>query len=175
MRRCFPAGRALRAAARALLCRGGRPAWLAGLCGLLGALFLLLLVRTLFFAFPAEEAYARQDTGRPACTRGVYALCRHPGVLWLAGLCLCLWGGFGLPFFTVILVTALNLGLVAFEDCRVFPARRLCPQPPPGEAGGLRRLPAKNTIFDPHGGEHPGHGAGPAGEKESSGVKGHAL
>lgn len=102
---------------------GGRPAWLAGLCGLLGALFLLLLVRALFFAFPAEEAYARQDTGRPACTRGVYALCRHPGVLWLAGLCLCLWGGFGLPFFTVILVTALNLGLVAFEDCRVFPAK----------------------------------------------------
>ena len=44
-------------------------------------------------------------------------------MLWLAGLCLCLWGGFGLPFFTVILVTALNLGLVAFEDCRVFPAK----------------------------------------------------
>lgn len=122
-RLCFPAGLALLAAALVLLCRGGRPAWLAGLCGLLGALFLLLLVRTLFFAFPAEEAYARQDTGRPACTRGVYALCRHPGVLWLAGLCLCLWGGFGLPFFTVILVTALNLGLVAFEDCRVFPAK----------------------------------------------------
>ena len=123
MRLCFPAGLALLAAALVLLCRGGRPAWLAGLCGLLGALFLLLLVRTLFFAVPAEEAYARQDTGRPACTRGVYALCRHPGVLWLAGLCLCLWGGFGLPFFTVILVTALNLGLVAFEDCRVFPAK----------------------------------------------------
>ena len=54
-------------------------------------------------------------------------LCFPAGLALLAAalvlLCLCLWGGFGLPFFTVILVTALNLGLVAFEDCRVFPAK----------------------------------------------------
>ena len=123
LRLCFPAGLLFLGTALVLLCGGGRPLWQAVLFGLLGALFLLLLVHALFFAFPAAEAYARQDVGRPACTQGVYALCRHPGVLWLTGLCLCLWGGFGLPFFTVILVTALNVGLVAFEDCRVFPAK----------------------------------------------------
>ena len=125
LRACFPAGVLLLAAAAARQCVRGaeRPLALRLSFGFLGAAFLGLLVYTLFFALPAKDAYARQETGRQACTVGVYALCRHPGVLWLAGVFLCLWAGFGLPLLAVLLTTALNLGLVAFEDGWVFPAQ----------------------------------------------------
>lgn len=45
------------------------------------ACFLGLLAYTLFFAFPASSAYGSPGQKRPVCDRGVYALCRHPGVL----------------------------------------------------------------------------------------------
>ena len=60
-------------------------------------IFLALLIYTLFFALPVEASYAKPGEYRRACTGGVYALCRHPGVLWFSGLYLCLWGGFGFP------------------------------------------------------------------------------
>ena len=50
LRLCFPAGLALLAAALVRLCRGGRPLGAAVLCGLLGMLFLALLIHALFFA-----------------------------------------------------------------------------------------------------------------------------
>ena len=39
------------------------------------------LIYTLFFALPFDETYAKQNNGRYVCDRGVYALCRHPGIL----------------------------------------------------------------------------------------------
>ena len=123
---CFPAGAVLLAAGTVLEARrGSAPAsgWLRGLFFMLVALFLALLVYTLFFALPVEASYARPGQKRPACTTGVYALCRHPGVLWFAGAYLCLWGGFGFPLRSAVLYTALDVLLVLFEDRRVFPAR----------------------------------------------------
>lgn len=87
----------------------------------LGAVFAALLIYTLFFAFPASEAYAAPGKKRRACTRGVYALCRHPGVLWLFGLMLCLWAGAGLDAVSVMVYTVLNIALAFFEDRFVFP------------------------------------------------------
>lgn len=84
---------------------------------------LALLVYTLFFALPAEDAYVRQENQRPVCTTGVYALCRHPGFWWFFFLYLCLWGALGVSPAAVALYTALNLLLVSFEDICVFPAR----------------------------------------------------
>lgn len=44
-------------------------------------LFLGLLIYTLFFALPFDETYVKENHERLAYTEGVYALCRHPGVL----------------------------------------------------------------------------------------------
>ena len=68
-----------------------------------------------------EASYARPGEKRPACTTGVYALCRHPGVLWFAGLFACLWLAAGLPLQDAAVYTILNVLLVWFEDRCVFP------------------------------------------------------
>ena len=53
----------------------------------------------------------------------MYALCRHPGVLWFAGLYGCLWAAAGVPLWEAALYSGLNVLLVIFEDRCVFPAR----------------------------------------------------
>ena len=122
---CFPLGGALLTVGTVLEIRrrvapvSGWPRWL---CILLAAGFLALLVYTLVFALPAEASYGRPGEKRPACTTGVYALCRHPGVLWFAGLYLCLWAAFGLPLWEAASLSGWNVLLVWFEDRCVFPA-----------------------------------------------------
>ena len=126
LRPCFPLGGVLLSVGTFLEVRRRTPlvsGWLRGLCVLLAAAFLVLLIYTLFFALPAEASYGRPGERRPACTTGVYALCRHPGVLWFAAAYLCLWGGCGFPLWSAVLYTALDVLLVVFEDGWVFPAR----------------------------------------------------
>ena len=92
--RLFAVGCALLAAATGLLvwnCRAffafsGRALAL----GALAAVFLALMVYTLFFALPFSATYLEENAPRKAYTGGMYALCRHPGVLWFAGAYLCL-------------------------------------------------------------------------------------
>ena len=125
-----------------LRCRSGRPLFLLGgvlLCaatvlllrdahydaaaiawGAAALLLLGLLVYTLFFALPTS-AYT---DGRPTLIdRGVYALCRHPGVLWLSGFYLCLWGmcrtSHALLAFFVF--TLLDVLYAAWQDVYIFP------------------------------------------------------
>ena len=86
--------------------------WLRIAGFVLMALFLALEIYSLFFALPAEASYARPGEKRPACTTGVYALCRHPGVLWFAGLFACLWLAAGLPLQDAAVYTILNVLLV---------------------------------------------------------------
>lgn len=50
----------------------------------LAVIFALLLIYTLFFAIPFEETYIEEQFNH-VCKSGVYALCRHPGVLFLLG------------------------------------------------------------------------------------------
>ena len=123
---CFPLGALLLVLGTVLEARQGTPlvhGWLRGLLFALGGLFLALEVYTLFFALPVEASYASPGEKRPACTTGVYALCRHPGVLWFAGLYGCLALAAGLPLWEAAVLIAFNVGLVAFEDRCVFPAR----------------------------------------------------
>ena len=122
----FPAGVVLLCAGTVLEARMRTPitsGWLRDCVFALLAAFAALLVYTLFFALPVEASYTRPGEKRPACTTGVYALCRHPGVLWFAGLYLCVWLGFGLPLWEAALYSGLNVLLVLFEDRCVFPAR----------------------------------------------------
>lgn len=122
----FPTGMVLLCAGTVLEARMRTPitsGWPRGCIFALAAAFAALLVYTLFFALPVEASYARPGEKRPACTTGVYALCRHPGVLWFTGLYLCIWLTFGLPLWEAALYSGLNVLLVVFEDRCVFPAR----------------------------------------------------
>lgn len=87
-------------------------------------LFLCLLIYTLFFALPVKEAYSGQSAeGRRVCRSGMYALCRHPGVLWLAGFYFCLAAAFGTKLFwsAAVLFTALDFFYILIQDLIIFP------------------------------------------------------
>lgn len=126
----FPLGGGLLiAATAALLVRRWRAVppgpgslfWFAG-----SALMLLLLLYTLFFALPAggsSAATAQKDELRPLVDTGVFALCRHPGVLFLGGFYACLWGALGgaalgLAF---VVFTLLDAAYAAWQGEAVFP------------------------------------------------------
>jgi protein-S-isoprenylcysteine O-methyltransferase Ste14 len=125
LRWCFPAGTVLLSLNILALSLQGSPlpGILRGVFFAFAAGFLALLIHSLFFALPAEDAYTRPGQIRRTCASGVYALCRHPGVLWLAGLLLCLRPAAGLPLSAAALFTVLNVLLVLFEDRTVFPSR----------------------------------------------------
>lgn len=123
---CFPLGGLLLVTGTVLELRHGTAmlgGWARTLALMLAVAFCVLLLYTLFFALPVEASYARPGEKRRACTTGVYALCRHPGVLWFGGLYGCLWLSCGLPLWEAALYSGLNLLLVVFEDCCVFPAK----------------------------------------------------
>jgi protein-S-isoprenylcysteine O-methyltransferase Ste14 len=52
----------------------------------LAVLSALLLAYSLFLEIPFVSAYLRKGGPSRLVTSGTYALCRHPGVLWLAAL-----------------------------------------------------------------------------------------
>lgn len=94
--------------------------WLLLLCA---AASFLALVYCLFFAIPFDETYAAQTTGRAVCDRGVYGLCRHPGILCFFFFYLFL-GIAALPgklLWNGLLFSLLNLAYAAFQDRFTFP------------------------------------------------------
>ena len=130
---CFAAGCLLLAAATAGLAAdaalqpGASPVRLV-CAGVVAAVFLALLVYTLFFALPFAATYTKaggtQVEGKPCvCRTGMYALCRHPGVWWLAGVHLCVWlmDGASVALSAFLLFTALNVAYVTVQDCWSFP------------------------------------------------------
>lgn len=80
-----------------------------------------LLGYTLFFALPAADAYAAQHP--VLVDRGVYALCRHPGVWWLSLFYLSLWllSAHAVPGVAFFCYTLLDIAYVAWQDAVVFP------------------------------------------------------
>ena len=102
-----------------------------GFCGWLDALLLGIsllfaagLVYSLFFAIPFDETYTRQTDGRAVCRCGVYAMCRHPGILFFFGMYLFA-GLAAMPFALLLehgmIFSVLNLGYAWFQDRRTFP------------------------------------------------------
>lgn len=89
----------------------------------LAAIALLLLVDTLFFELPFEKTYLQPDERPPVYDEGMYALCRHPGVIWFFFLYLFL----GIALFPSGLLyvgfvySILNLFYVIFQDVWTFP------------------------------------------------------
>ncbi|MBR0598869.1 hypothetical protein [Sinanaerobacter chloroacetimidivorans] len=92
------------------------------LSGILALFFFLLLIYTLFFALPFQETYIQSQGLPKVCKKGVYALCRHPGVLWFAGFYLFLGLTFMMPLLLAagILFSLLNLLYVMFQDRWTF-------------------------------------------------------
>jgi len=87
------------------------------------AIWLAALIYCLFFALPFANTYTEQTADRGVCDTGVYALCRHPGILCFFGLFLFL-GLAALPSPALIngmWFSALNLIYAAFQDKVTFP------------------------------------------------------
>lgn len=89
---------------------------------ILAILFLGLLIYTLFFALPFEETYVKQDAHR-TYDKKMYALCRHPGVLWFAGFYFCLWLALGSKPLLVMAgwFSFLNFCYIVLQDFYTFP------------------------------------------------------
>ena len=132
----FTAGTLLLAAAVLLDIRGafaagafggaGDMVWLAA-----AAIGFAALMYSLFFALPFEETYQKQENGRCVYDKGVYALCRHPGILFFFAAMLAL-GLAALPckglLIRGMLFSALNLAYAAFQDRVTFP-KTFCDYP----------------------------------------------
>ena len=84
--------------------------------------FLAVLIYTLFFALPFEETYVAQDAHK-TYDKKMYALCRHPGVLWFAGFYICLWLAFGTKPLLVMAIwfSLLNFCYIVLQDDYTFP------------------------------------------------------
>lgn len=106
-------------------------AWYAGALSGTGDVLLLTgalacfvaLIYTLFFALPFRETYVEQSHKRRVYSGGVYALCRHPGIL-------CFWGTYlllglaALPSVMIgrcLLFSGLDLAYAWFQDRITFP------------------------------------------------------
>jgi len=88
----------------------------------LALVFAGLMVKALFFSLPADT-YRAPRQGRSTCTRGMYALCRHPGVLWysLMFVSLALMLRSSLAAAGCALLIAGDVAYMLFQDAWSFP------------------------------------------------------
>lgn len=90
---------------------------------LLAILALLLLIYTIFGAIPFKKTYLNTQKGNTVVNTGMYALCRHPGVIWFFLFYLLL----GLAFSNKVMLTAtlvwtsLDIVYVYIQDRWIFP------------------------------------------------------
>ena len=91
--------------------------------GIVALAFLALLIYSLFFALPFQKTYLHGAEKSPVYSGGVYALCRHPGVLWFIGFYLfySLFFGSRLLFWAWLVFSAWNLLYVWLQDRFFFP------------------------------------------------------
>ncbi len=92
------------------------------LTGLLALLFLVLLFYTLFGAIPFKKTYIKTNRNTVVRT-GMYALCRHPGVLWFFFfyLFLGLTAGNRLMLIAALVWTCIDVLYVCIQDRWIFP------------------------------------------------------
>jgi len=85
-------------------------------------IFLILLIYTLFFALPFSETYVKSNTTPKVYQDGIYALCRHPGVLWFMGFYFFLWLTLKIPLLLLarIIFSCCNLMYIVFQDRWTF-------------------------------------------------------
>lgn len=93
-----------------------------GAAAVVAAAALLLLLYTLFFALPFQKTYIAQDAHK-VYKQGMYALCRHPGVLWFALFYVCYAIALGKPtaLWAALLFSLWNILYVVLQDRFFFP------------------------------------------------------
>jgi len=98
------------------------PLWWRICCWCLTAVSLTGMVWALFFALPFHSVYV-EGRQSEAVTVGLYALCRHPGVLFFFVLYLCLWlaSGRAFAFWAMLLWTGADVLHVWAQDRYFFP------------------------------------------------------
>ncbi len=81
-----------------------------------------LMLKALFFSLPAGT-YSRPTQGRSTYRAGMYALCRHPGVLWYCLFFLFMALAFRsvAAFVSCALLCAGNVAYMLFQDAWSFP------------------------------------------------------
>jgi protein-S-isoprenylcysteine O-methyltransferase Ste14 len=86
-------------------------------------LFAGLLIYTLFFSLPFDTTYVQKSEKRKVYTKGMYAICRHPGILWFIGMYFSLYLLTGHPLVLGVATvwSMLNILYVIFQDRWVFP------------------------------------------------------
>ncbi len=90
---------------------------------LLAGVFLFLLLHSLFFSLPRETYHKAPGHALRLVDTGLYALCRHPGVLFFCGLYAALWLAFGgkLLLLAALCYSLLNLLYGLMQDRWSFP------------------------------------------------------
>ena len=89
---------------------------------LFSVLSFVFLIKALFFSFSPDIAYSGSGKS-PVATDGLYALCRHPGVLFLIlfYFFIAIAARVTALFWSFFLFSVLDIVLAIWEDCRVFP------------------------------------------------------
>jgi protein-S-isoprenylcysteine O-methyltransferase Ste14 len=87
------------------------------------AIFLCLLIYSLFIELPFRGTYTKQGAGGKLISTGTYALVRHPGVIWLAFVFLALALLYPSPtlFLALVIWLAINVIYVTVQDKYFFP------------------------------------------------------
>lgn len=83
----------------------------------------ILLIYTLFFSLPFDDTYLENNSEKNKCCRtGMYALCRHPGVIWMFGFYLMLALSFNTPKFYLacIIFNLMNVIYIMTQDHWTF-------------------------------------------------------
>lgn len=126
---CFAAGIFLLAGSTAGILLGDYKSFeisgpLKFLFGTLSAVSLLMVFYSLFIALPFAETYTGAKNGNNVVDRGMYALCRHPGVIWFFFFYLFLWPASGkmIMLWAGLIWTIMDIIHVYIEDRWFFPA-----------------------------------------------------
>lgn len=92
------------------------------LFGMIAILFLVLMIYTLFFALPFHNTYIDNEANPMVYKEGVYALCRHPGVLWFIGFYIFMGLALRVSLFFAasIVFSIMNILYVLFQDRWTF-------------------------------------------------------
>ncbi len=95
--------------------------WLV-FCVIMAVAFLSLMIYALFFAIPFKETYCEDNDFR-LCTKGAYALCRHPAVPCFILFYLFLWLSTGINYVLVafFVFSMSNILYSLFQDNYIFP------------------------------------------------------
>jgi protein-S-isoprenylcysteine O-methyltransferase Ste14 len=101
----------------------GPPIFARIIGGCLLAIFLCLLIYSLFIELPFRRTYTKQGVGEELIYTGTYALVRHPGVIWLAFVFLALTLLYPSPtlFLAIVIWLFIDVIYVTVQDKYFFP------------------------------------------------------